>query len=250
MPYEVMATSRTPALIIYLLDISISMAQPFGGRPRIDVAMEALGAALRQMVFRSTRGKVVAPRYRIAMLAYSDGVWDLLGGVKTVQDVALLGKPPDLTPRRITNTKLGFEQVEKILGAEMPNLRGCPAPLVCHMTDGEYTEEDPKPVVDRLLKMSVPDGGVLIENIFISDKILPQPIADPHQWPGITRDTLVTNSYAERLKALSSPLPDTYRDMLYDNGYRLAQGCLMLLPGTSPELVALGFQMSAATPIR
>jgi hypothetical protein len=249
MAYSVLATTRTPALIIYLLDVSASMAQPLGAKRRLDVVMDALGIALRQMVFRSTRGGRLSPRYRIAMLAYSDHVYDLLDGIKTVDHVAHLGVP-ELSPMRTTETAKAFTQAEKMLLAELPALEGCPAPLVCHMTDGESTGADPEPIVRRIMGMSVSDGPVLVENIFISDKILPEPISDPSTWPGILPGTILTNDYARKLRAMSSPLPDSYRDVLIEHSYRLSPGALMLLPGMSAELVALGFQMSAATPVR
>ncbi len=249
MPYEIMATSKTPALVIYLLDVSASMGQPMGNKRRIDVVMDALTAALRQMVFRSTKGGRLSPRYRIAMFAYSDHVYDLLDGIKPVDQVAHLGVP-ELSPMRTTETARAFAQAEKLLQAELPALHNCPAPLVCHMTDGEYTGADPEPVVRRIMQMKVPDGNVLVENIFISDKILPQPIGDPTRWPGIRPDTRLTSEYAKKLRAMSSPLPESYRAILNENGYQLAPGALMMLPGMTPELVALGFQMSAATPVR
>ncbi len=98
--------------------------------------------------------------------------------------------------------------------------------------------------------MSVPDGNVLVENIFISDKVLPAPVEDPTTWPGISPETLLASDYANKLRAMSSPIPDSYRSMMMESSYRLAPGALMLLPGTSPELVAIGFQMSAATPVK
>lgn len=249
MPYEILATSKTPCLIIYLLDVSASMTQPLGGRRRIDVVGDALTTALKQMVFRSTKGGRLAPRYRIALIAYSDHVYDLLDGIKTVDQVAKLGVP-ELSPMRTTETSKGFAQVEKLLQAELPNLRVCPAPLVCHMTDGEYTGTDPEPIAKRIMEMQVADGNILVENIFISDKVLPQPIADPQQWPGILADAKLSDDYARKLRAISSPLPESYRAMMLENNYHLTQGALMLLPGVSPELVAMGFQMSAATPVR
>jgi von Willebrand factor type A domain len=249
MPYDILATSKTPALILYLIDVSASMTQPLGNRRRIDVVGDALTTALRQMVFRSTKGGRLAPRYRIALIAYSDHIYDLLDGIKTVDQVAKLGVP-ELSPMRTTETSKAFAQAEKLLQAELPNLRDCPAPLVCHMTDGEYTGSDPEPVAKEIMNMTVPDGNVLVENIFISDKILPQPIADPAKWSGILPDTKLADDYARKLRAMSSPVPESYRAMMVENNYHLAQNALMLLPGISPELVAMGFQMSAATPVR
>lgn len=249
MPYEILATSQTPMLVIYLLDVSASMTQPLGNQRRIDVVMNALTAALRQMVFRSTKGGRLAPRYRIAMLVYSDHVYDALDGIKTIDQVAKLGVP-ELSPMRTTDTAKAFAQAEKLLLAELPHLRDCPAPLVCHMTDGEYTGTDPEPIAKRIMEIKVTDGNVLIENIFISDKVLPQPITDPTRWSGILPNTKLGDDYARKLKAMSSPLPESYRAMLLENNYHLTPGALMLLPGISPELVAMGFQMSAATPVR
>jgi hypothetical protein len=249
MPYEIKATSRTPALIIYLLDVSASMSQPLRDRRRIDVVTDALQTALRQMVFRSTKGSRIAPRYRIAMFAYSDHVYDLVEGIKTIDQIAQLGAPV-LSPMRTTETAKAFAQAHKLLQTELPKLQDCPAPLICHMTDGENTGDDPEPIARRIMQMSVPDGPVLVENIFISDKVLAKPVTDPHKWPGILPDTKLASDYARKLQTLSSPVPRSYREMMLEMGYGQDPRALMLLPGTNPELVAMGFQMSAATPYR
>lgn len=57
---------------------------------RIDIVTDALSLAIRQMVFRSTKGSRLLPRYKLSILAYSDHVFDLLGGVKTIDEVARL----------------------------------------------------------------------------------------------------------------------------------------------------------------
>src|SRR5687767_10508843 len=230
MSYQVLATAKTPSLVIYLLDVSASMTQTLGGRRRIDVVTDALGAALRQMVFRSTKGGRLSPRYRIAMLAYSDHVYDLLDGIKTIAEVAHMGVP-ELSPLRTTDSAKAFVQAERMLEAELPNLQDGPAPLVCHMTDGEYTAADPEPVARRIMEMWVGDGNVLVENIFISDKVLDGPVRDPHKWPGIHPHTTLASDYAEKLKSMSSPIPESYRQMMQENNYSLSPGALMLLPG-------------------
>lgn len=248
MAYDILATARTPALIVYLLDVSASMTQMMGSKRRIDVVMDALQVALRQMVFRSTKGARVSPRYRIAMYAYSDHVYDLLDGIKTVDQVARMGFP-ELSTQRTTDTARAFAQVEKLLERELPGLDACPAPLICHMTDGEFTGDDPEPFTNRIMAMEVPDGNVLIENIYISDTIIDQTIPNIREWPGILRKTNLKNEYARKLRSMSSPLPKSYHGMMLETGYHMDEKAVMMLPGISPSLVEMGFVMSAATPV-
>ncbi|WP_054958412.1 vWA domain-containing protein [Paenibacillus dakarensis] len=250
MNYTIQASQRTPALIIYLIDISASMNMLMDGRRRIDVVYDALSLAIRQMVFRSTKGNRLTPRYRIAILAYSDDVYDLLNGIKGIDEIAAVGTLPDLTPKRFSDSAKAFLQAEKILQAEIPNMQDCPAPLVCHMTDGVATGEDPEPIARRIMSMSVPDGNVLVENIFISDHMMNQPVSEPRRWKGILPETDFEDEHALKLKMMSSVLPESYREMLIEADYQLSSGALMMLPGTCAELVSIGFQMSAATPVR
>lgn len=250
MNYTIQASQRTPALIIYLIDISASMNMLMEDRRRIDVVYEALSLAIRQMVFRSTKGNRLTPRYRIAILAYSDDVYDLLNGIKGIDEIAAIGSLPDLTPKRFSDSAKAFLQAEKILQSEIPNMQDCPAPLVCHMTDGVATGDDPEPIARRIMSMSVPDGNVLVENIFISDHLMNQPITEPRRWKGILTDTSLEDEHARKLKMMSSVLPESYREMLLEADYQLSPGALMMLPGTCSELVSIGFQMSAATPVR
>ncbi|MBO9599718.1 MAG: hypothetical protein J7559_18075, partial [Cohnella sp.] len=112
-----------------------------------------------------------------------------------------------------------------------------------------YTGEDPEPIARRIMGMSVRDGNVLIENIFISDDLLAQPIDQPKKWAGVRDDTEFRDDYGHKLKRMSSVIPESYRGMIRESHYNLAAGSLLMFPGTTPDLVSLGFQMSAATPI-
>jgi len=249
MSYTVAATSKTPALIIYLLDVSGSMGEDLGGKPKIEVISDALHQVAVRMVQRSTKGTTVAPRYKVAMFAYSSQVTDLLGGIKTVAELAQMGVPR-LQPMDATDTSAAFREAERLLLSQLGNLQDCPAPLVCHMTDGEYNSGgDPEPIAREIMQMSVPDGNVLVENIFVTDKALPQPIADPKSWQGVTDESPLASPYAETLMRMSSPIPQTYASVMAEMGYRLTPGARMLFPGNTPEIVELGFAMSGATPV-
>lgn len=245
--YSVPATSDTPALVIYLLDVSGSMEEDCGGgKSKIEVVHESLKKVSVRMVQRATRGKIVAPRYRIAMLAYSSFVVDLLGGIKTIEEVAK-GGVPQFSVLDTTDTALAFSEAEKLLRSELPKLQDCPAPLICHMTDGQFTGADPSPVVRRILAMSVPDGNVLVENIHISPSGLE--VTDVKGWSGVTRKEMLQDSYSKTLCDMSSPLPASYRNVIREFGYNLAADARMFFPGNQPELVELGFAMSGATPV-
>ena len=157
MSYTVPATSKTPALVIYLLDVSGSMGEELGGKTKIEVISDALHQVAVRMVQRSTKGTTVAPRYNIAMYAYSSQVTDLLGGIKTVAELAQMGVPR-LQPMDATDTAAAFREAESLLKAQIGNLQDSPAPLVCHMTDGEYnTGGDPEPVARRVASGPRPD---------------------------------------------------------------------------------------------
>lgn len=246
MPYNIPATAKTPALVIYLLDVSGSMEEKLDGRTRIDHVNAALNGVLTQMVFRSTKGMVISPRYRIALIAYSDTPMDLLGGVCTVDVIAQRGSPT-LRAQRTTDTYAAFLKARELLQQELSAPVNCPAPLVCHMTDGAYTGNDPEPIARELMGMRNADGNVLVQNIFIGNNLTSAPIGEPTEWPGVCAEAEIANPHAARLFRMSSELPEGYAAMMADEGYSLQPGSRMLYPAASAELVQLAFAVSGAT---
>jgi hypothetical protein len=245
MSYDILATSATPALIVYVIDASGSMLQPLGNERRIDVVREAFTEALCQMIFRSTKGSIISRRYKLAMFAYSDHVYDVLGNIKTVDQVAQMGVP-ELFTMRGTDTFQALLAVKRLLAHELPNLAASPAPLVCHITDGEYDSSDPEPIARRIMNMEVKDGKVLLQNILISDHALEQPITDLRRSTGILPDTKLVDEYARKLRSCSSPMPNSYWEATREEGYAFDHNTLMLFPVNSPDLVRLSMTIGIA----
>lgn len=246
--YQNKATALTQALVIFLLDVSGSMGKPMpGGESRIHVVREALKTTITEMVQRSLRNKELRPRYRVAMIAYSDDVYDLLSGVKTIDFVAKKGYPK-LEPLNKTDTTKGFLYVKNLLEQEINSVtQDCPAPLVIHMTDGEYTsKDDPEPIVREIQKIMVPDGNVLVENVFISDE-LKVSIPDAAAWPGYKSNEDTGSKYGNHLLSMSSPLPELYREVMVEMEYSIQNGTVMMYPGVRPEFVQMAFVMSTAS---
>lgn len=242
------ATSMTPGLVIYLIDISTTMKTSIDGIPRIKAVEEALHASYKKMISYSTKSTgIVAPRYRLAYILYSEKAFWIEEKIFTITELAKKGVP-ELPIRNETNTYSAFKKAEEILNKELRNIKEHPAPLICHITDGEYTGRNPLSVVERIKKMSIDDGNVLIENIFISDRLLAEPVTSIKDWSGITNETKFNTPYADTLRSMSSGIPASYQQNVNKHNYNLSNQALLMIPGVSLELVKLGFMIAGATP--
>lgn len=252
--YRNPGTSLTPALIIYLLDISGSMGKPMtGGKTRLETVLDALNLTFIEMIARSIKQEEIAPRYRIALYLYSEEVYDAYDGIKTIVDVMNSGLP-DVKPQTKTNMAAGFHHVLELLKKEIASwnefdLQECPAPLVVHMTDVEITErfEDPLPFTKQIREIQVPDGNVLIENIFITDSIK-IPVNDLSAWSGFPQNYQTGNPFTDKFLKMSSVLPESYREEINkDQRLSLDSGTLMMYPGMTPDIIQRAFAMSGMT---
>lgn len=257
-PYTARATSTRPALIIYLIDASDTMRKPFGAATRMDVVNKALQAMLRELVQRSMRDTIVQNRYHLAIFAYSTDVIDVLASfptaaphlrgrsIWTLRDLLQVGLPT-IDAGGQTNTFAAFTAADTLLEQYLDAYMNSPAPLICHFTDGGFSTENPTPVVKRIRKRAVNDGPVLIENVYVGEDVLREPIREVRSWPGITRAADITDPYAKLLFDFSSPLPASHRNFINSRGYALSENAAMFFPSAQVDLVRLAFVASAAT---
>jgi hypothetical protein len=243
------ATGLTPALIVYLIDASDSMNQPCGKTTKMDVVNTALRKVIRAMVGRSLRDGVVQSRYRIAIFAYSTKVVPVTNGIHNLADFMDSGIP-SFEASGQTDTAGGFEAVEKLLQIHLAEYQRCPAPLICHLTDGSFTTNDPGPIIRRIQAMQVNDGAVLVENIYIAENMFRKPVQNWKEWPGVQKIKELNDDYARYLYTLSSPLPETYRRTINNYGYQLQSGTKLFFPGFDSDLMQLAFTISAATELK
>jgi hypothetical protein len=241
-PYTVEASTVTPALVVFLVDAGYHMNRSVAGRPAVDLVYQALASLFQHMVFSSTKGRRISSRYQVACYAYSTKTVDLTGGIISVAEAARVGLPDERG-----NTYDAFMHVEQFLKQNLSDFEHCPAPLVCHITAGEYPGRDPESVVARIKAMRVTDGNVLIENVLIDDEAVLLQTNDPQQWLGILDESQLAKSFARQLFRMSSPLPPSRRKYALELGYYLANGSRMLYPGTQPDMVNLGLVVSAST---
>jgi hypothetical protein len=224
------------------------MEQPYSGEvKKIDVCSGLLQTIAVKMVQRSIKGTMVSPRYQIGIYAYSSQTIDILGGIKTISELAQIGVP-QLTTLDMSDPSGAYEVVEELLLAKLPDSQNCPAPLICHITDGEYNGANPQPIVQRIMEMGTADGRALIANITL-DTELPPTIPDIYSWPGYQDREELSTAYGQSLFDMSSLLPDSYRGIMREFGFRLGDNSRMLFPAKFNELIEISFAMSGATPI-
>ncbi|HTI15357.1 MAG TPA: vWA domain-containing protein [Dictyobacter sp.] len=254
MNYSLPATTLTPALVVFLIDTSDSMNEACDNSTKIEIVNASLREAVRHMIRRSMRDGIPQPQYQVAIISYNTQVENVLRGIRSLPELVSAGVPK-LEARGETNTVAGFLAVEELLteyiaSLERNSIPPCPAPLVCHLTDAHFSTEDPDPVVKRIRAMKVADGSVLVENVYIADEMLVQPIADWTNWKGLMRENELKHDDAKRLFRLSSPLPDVYRQNINNYGYHLQKGSVLFFPGTHRDLVRLAFAISAGTHLK
>jgi hypothetical protein len=247
--YTQPATSLSSALVIYLIDASHSMNDNCNGTTKIDIVNKALKEAITDMIRRSMRDGVVQRRYKVAILAYNTAVVDVLGGIRDLPDLVKQGSPV-LSASGETDTSVGFMAVEALLQQHLETLNDAPAPFVCHLTDALITATDPTPIVQRIQRMSVRDGNVLVGNVYVADNMLRTPVSDWYRWGGLFKPSQLTNDYARLLLRLSSPLPETYRQNINNYGYNLQPGAALFFPGIHTDLMRLAFAVTTATQLK
>ena len=255
--YQNQANSDHPATLIYLVDISGSMnATMQEGKTRIEVAKNAIQVAYAQMIQRSMRQGTIHPRYRVGMIAYSDKIYDVYGELGSIISIDRLKDEgiPMITPQKSTNMARAFSYAEKLIREDIETwpskwLDDCPPPMVINITDCEFDEEqaqDPLEFSQRIQKISVPDGNVLVENIFITDQIS-VPVS-PQDWQGYQHADKTGTSYGDRLLEMSSLIPSTYAQILREQaGLKIREGTAMMFPGITREFIKFGFVMSIVT---
>ncbi|MCW3099252.1 MAG: hypothetical protein JWL77_4870 [Chthonomonadaceae bacterium] len=248
--YQAVATAASPFLAIYLIDVSGSMTTQLagsGGKSKINLVQEAFNNILNEMMARSLKGEIVSPRYGINVLAYSDTVQDVYGG--TISITEAMNRPiPEFRTGNWTNTLAAFQRAKEILQQRLPQLANAPAPMVCHLTDGAFTDGcDPSRVIQEIQQMRNKDGHVLVENIYVGDRLTNTPIHDVHQWPGVQSPSELSYDYLNSLYHMSSALPASYAQTLQHYGFNMQPGVKMLIPAVNADLVELAFTMSGGT---
>jgi hypothetical protein len=250
MPYTAEISRQNPSCILFLIDQSGSMGDPFGGEPgrsKAERLADAINRLLFELSIRCTKDQTEGVRnyYEVGVIGYGPRVGPTLGGklagqaLVSIRDVA--NNPARVEERRRKVEDGAGGLVEETIrfpvwfdpvaqdGTPMcealhlarsilaPWVQAHPAsfpPIVINITDGEATDGDPRPAAGDLRKLATDDGNLLLFNLHLSS----QPGA-PILYP--QDETGLPDEYARQLFQMSSLLPPHIREAAQSEGYAI-----------------------------
>jgi hypothetical protein len=215
-----------PGCIIFLIDQSGSMDEPFGssGESKATALALAVNRLLRNFVLQCQRGEEVRDYYHIGVIGYGRTVGPAFGGSLQGQHFVPISVVADFPLRMMTDSLPGNPDVSIELpvwidpradgGTPMSaavDLAGslavewandhwsCFPPIVVNVSDGEATDGDPRSIAAQLREIRTGDGNLLLFNVNLS----PEPLT-AIEYP--SSPVGLPNPYAVTLFEMSSEL--------------------------------------------
>jgi len=248
MPYTAEINRQNISCLLFLIDQSGSMADPFGGeagRSKAQRLADAINRLLYELIIRCTKNQSEGARnyYDVGVIGYGPGMGPALGGRLQNQPLVKISDLAD-NPLRVDERRRKVEDgtgglvEEKVLfpiwfdpvtqnGTPMcaalgyaqtilePWVQSYPQsfpPTVINITDGEATDGDPRPAAAALRRLATQDGDVLLYNLHLSSHA-GTPILYPETPTGLP------DEFARQLFEMSSVLPGDIEQAAQKEGY-------------------------------
>lgn len=236
MPYSAEITRSNPTCLVFLIDRSGSMAQPFGRQPerrKADGVADAINCLLSDLAIKCAKAEGIREYFHVAVLGYGQKVGSALGGDLAGRQLVSIGdianhplrveertRTEDDGTGRLLKRKVKFPVwVEPEAGGKTPltevlvlarQLVGdflsrfpqCFPPLVLNVSDG-MANQDPTPEARALMQLASADGNVLLFNAHLSEKT-----ARPIEFPA--GEAELPDKFAKLLFRMSSVLPPPF----------------------------------------
>ncbi|MBP3963033.1 vWA domain-containing protein [Paenibacillus lignilyticus] len=229
--YSAEISRSNPSCILFIIDQSGSMSDPFGASTKAESVSDAINRLLQNLVIKCAKSEGIRDYYHVGVIGYGAGVGPAFGGVlagREVVPISEIADNPSKLDKRLKKVPDGagglvdqlvkfpvwFEPIanggtpmceavraaQTVLAQWISEYTHCFPPVVIHITDGESTDGDPTHDMEQLRTLSTDDGNVLLFNLHISDS----PSAVELRFPE-TADAL-PDAYSRVLYEGSSPL--------------------------------------------
>jgi len=237
--YDEEISERNPALIIFLVDQSGSMDDPFGRGmgSKAQITSDAINKIIHSIVLKITKGESIKQRFFLSALGYGHQVGPAFegefAGQKLVSIRDLASKPvrieerkkrePDgaggvleisidfpvwLPPKADGTTPMcqAVELAKEVVATWLKDRPESYPPIIINITDGAVTDGDPRPLTQEIAGMANGNGSnPVVLNCHITHENVP-----PIEFP--TTNNGITDKYALVLFDMSSVLPQPIVD--------------------------------------
>ncbi|MFL6228031.1 MAG: VWA domain-containing protein [Pyrinomonadaceae bacterium] len=271
--YSSQITRANPTCVVFLIDQSGSMADPFGGDDltrKADFVARVVNNALHDLVIRCTKTEEVRDYYHIAVIGYGRAVGPALAGTLSDRLLAPVSEVAD-QPARIES---GYRRAADGAGGylEVPvrypvwvfphadggtpmcqalrrtrdmlrqwlaeHPRGFP-PTVLHLTDGESGDGDPTEVGREIMSLATDDGQALLFNCHVSSR-RSRKVEYPRDAAGLP------DGFARTLYDISSPLPESFRAAAQQLGVAVAEDSRGFVFNADPSSVVQFYEIGTS----
>jgi hypothetical protein len=248
MPYTAELSRTNPTSLLFLIDQSSSMAEPFGAqpeKPKADGVADGINRLLQNLVLKCAKGDGIRDYFHVGVIGYGGRVVWALGGKLTGQKlvpISVIANNPLKVEQRTRKVDDGagglVEQkfkfpvwFEPMAGGRTPMCQALTEattaleeftalfpdafpPLVINISDGKPTDGNPELPAAKLRNLATTDGNVLIFNAHLSSKE-----ARPIEFP--SQESELPDPDALILFKMSSILPPKLRDAALGEGFRV-----------------------------
>lgn len=251
MPYTAEISRNNPSCLLFLIDQSGSMQDPFGGgestRKKADGVADAINHLLQNLVIKCAKSEGIRDYYYVGVIGYGDQVGPAFSGALAGKELAPVSEIAN-SPRIEERTKkiedgagglvdqtikfpIWFDAVanggtpmcraltraQGIISGWLGQHPDCFPPIVINLTDGESTDGDPTNLADGIKSLKSNDGNVLLFNVHLSSQR-----ATPVEFPD--SEAGLPDQFAQLLFRISSPLPDYMRSIAQQEGIPVSDG--------------------------
>ena len=246
MSYAAEISRANPTCLLFLIDQSSSMAEPFGGqpdKPKAEGVADGINRLLQNLVLKCAKADGIRDFFHVGVLGYGgQAQWGLGGALAGQQLVPIsqLANCPLRVEQRARKVDDGagglveqkfkfpvwFEaratgktpmcaaiaEATKALTAFVADHPDCYPPLVVNISDGKATDGNPELAAYALRNLATSDGNVLFFNAHVS-RHQAQPVEFPSQ------ESQLTDPQGRILFRMSSILPPKLQEAARNEGF-------------------------------
>jgi hypothetical protein len=249
MAYSAELSRTNPTCMLFLIDQSSSMAEPFGAqpeKPKAEGVADSINRLLQNLVLKCAKGDGIRDYFHVGVIGYGGRVTFALGGKLAAQKLAPISQiannplKVEQRTRKVDDGAGGLVEqkfkfpiwFEAVAGGRTPMCQALTEaaaaielfigqfpnafpPLVVNISDGKATDGHPELPASKLRGLTTSDGNVLVFNAHLSSTP-----ARPIEFP--SQESELPDPEARVLFRMSSVLPPKLRAAAKSEGFRVS----------------------------